>query len=117
MARPTPTAVNTLAADAKLAAADFSGLKLDIEALHPRRRVDLRPWLVAAAFLLLPRSIWLAGGFRAAFAAAARRAMLGLCACALGGAALSGIRRGADAPRPPPRRAISTRRCTPISPM
>jgi hypothetical protein len=102
------TAVNTLAADAKLVAADFSGLKLDIEALHPAAPVDLRPWLVSAAFLLLLCdalvSIWLAGGFsRANLWPRARRAMLGLCACAvIGGLAPSGMgARAAEAPLPP----------------
>jgi hypothetical protein len=102
------TAVNTLRPGAKLEAADFSGLKLDIEALHPAAPLDLRPWLVSAAFLLLVCdalvSIWLAGGFsRANLRPQARRALLGLCACAcIGGAALAGIgpTRAAEAPLP-----------------
>lgn len=103
------TAVNTLAPDAKLEAADFSGLKLDIETLRPTAPVDLRAWLVSMAFLLLVCdalvSIWLAGGLaRANGRARVRRALFGLSACAvLAGSAVSGMRpaRAAEAPLPP----------------
>ena len=60
-------AVNTLAPGARLAPADFSGLKLQMEALRKSEPIDLRPLLVtlAAAALLLDAlaSLWLAGGF------------------------------------------------------
>ena len=61
------TAVNTLSPTDKLEAANFDGLRLDMQALRPSEPIDLRPAIVTAAFLLLLldglASIWLAGGF------------------------------------------------------
>jgi hypothetical protein len=104
------TAVNTLSPADKLDVADFSGLKLDVEALHPAAPVDLRAWLVSLAFLLLIAdaivSIWLAGGFSGEHLRPRlpRRAALGLLAAfILGGAGVigSGTVRAAEAPLPP----------------
>jgi hypothetical protein len=78
-------AVNTLAADAKLAAASFDGLRLDMQALRPAEPVDLRPALIALAFLLFLAdalaSLWLGGGGRSLGArrrVPARAAVIGL---------------------------------------
>ena len=102
------TRINTLSASDKLDGADFSGLKLDVVALHPTAPVDLRAWLVSAAFLLLIAdalvSIWLAGGFSHQTPRLPRRAALGLLiAFVFGGAAGvidTGMARAADAPLP-----------------
>ena len=59
-------AINPLSLNDRLQRADFSGLQLDVSALHPTQAVDLRPPLIVAAFLLLVfdalASLWLAGG-------------------------------------------------------
>jgi hypothetical protein len=61
------TAINTLSPRDTLEAADFDGLRLDMQPLRPAEPVDLRPAIVAGAFALLLidalASIWLAGGF------------------------------------------------------
>ncbi|MFN3891444.1 MAG: DUF4159 domain-containing protein [Beijerinckiaceae bacterium] len=58
-------AINTLGADAKLGAANFDGLKLDMQALRPAEPIDLRPSLIALAFLLFLAdalaTLWLGG--------------------------------------------------------
>ncbi|MDH7794201.1 MULTISPECIES: DUF4159 domain-containing protein [unclassified Beijerinckia] len=62
-------AVNTLSPKDKLEAANFSGLRLETQALRPADPVDLRPWLIALAFALYLAdalaSIWLGGGLAA----------------------------------------------------
>ncbi|MBX9757377.1 MAG: DUF4159 domain-containing protein, partial [Beijerinckiaceae bacterium] len=45
-------AINTLAADARLSPVNFEGLKLDMQALRPAEPFDLRPTLIALAFIL-----------------------------------------------------------------
>ncbi|MCC2098883.1 MAG: DUF4159 domain-containing protein, partial [Hyphomicrobiales bacterium] len=61
-------AINTLRPDDRLVKADLSGLNMDTIALNPSEPVDLRPWIIALAFLLFLgdalASIWLAGGLR-----------------------------------------------------
>ncbi|WP_026608358.1 DUF4159 domain-containing protein [Methylocapsa acidiphila] len=61
-------AVNVLRPDDALAPADFSGLGLDLAPLQRSEPIDLRPWLIAAAFLLFAAdasaSLWLSGGLR-----------------------------------------------------
>ncbi len=58
-------AINTLAPDAKLGVPNFDGLKLDMQALRPAEPVDLRPSLIALAFLLFLTdalaTLWLGG--------------------------------------------------------
>ncbi|MDP2355567.1 MAG: DUF4159 domain-containing protein [Beijerinckiaceae bacterium] len=58
-------AINTLAPDAKLSVPNFDGLKLDMQALRPAEPVDLRPSLIALAFLLFLAdalaTLWLGG--------------------------------------------------------
>ena len=76
------TAVNTLSLTDKLEAANFDGLRLDMQALRPAEPVDLRPSIVTAAFLLLLAdglaSLWLAGGFGRRRAARGAAAVLAL---------------------------------------
>ena len=59
-------AVNALAPEAKLVAADFSGIAAQRVAIDAARSIDLRAPLMAAAFLLLVAdalaSLWLSGG-------------------------------------------------------
>jgi hypothetical protein len=85
-------AINTLSADAKLAAANFDGLKLDMQALRPAEPVDLRPSLIALAFLLFLAdalaTLWLGGvgrrkAARAPARAATASALIALAAVAL----------------------------------
>ncbi|HEY8579514.1 MAG TPA: LytTR family transcriptional regulator, partial [Beijerinckiaceae bacterium] len=61
-------AINALAPDAVLRPADLSGLDIEQRPLSPSEPVDLRPALIALAFLLFLAdalaSIWLAGGLR-----------------------------------------------------
>jgi hypothetical protein len=61
-------AINTLRPDDKLVKANLSGLNMETIALNPLEPVDLRPWIIALAFLLFLgdalASLWLAGGLR-----------------------------------------------------
>ncbi len=61
-------AVNALASDDVIQAADYTGLKIQTEALHTSEPVDLRPWLLTLAFVLFLidalASLWLVGGLR-----------------------------------------------------
>lgn len=62
-------AVNTLSPQDKLEAANFSGLRLETQALRSADPIDLRPWLIALAFALYLvdalASLWLGGGLAA----------------------------------------------------
>ncbi len=77
-------AVNPLAPDAKLQAADFSGLNFRREPLSAGEPIDLRPWLIAAVLLLLIldalASLWLSGGLPLRRRRAAVAALVGLFA-------------------------------------
>ncbi len=61
-------ALNTLLPGDKLVKVDLTGLNMDSVALNPAKPVDLRPWIIAAAFLLFLAdalaSIWISGGLR-----------------------------------------------------
>jgi len=61
-------AVNTLGPQETLMPADYSGFGFVTEPLSETAPVDLRPWLIAAAFLLFAAdcltSLWLSGGLR-----------------------------------------------------
>jgi hypothetical protein len=61
-------AVNALAPDDVIEAADYTGLHIQTEALRTTEPVDLRPWLISLAFVLFLidalASLWLAGGLR-----------------------------------------------------
>ncbi len=63
-------AINTLAAGDTIPAADFSGLPFDKAPLMAAEPIDLRPWLIAAAFILFLldslASLWLGGKLRLA---------------------------------------------------
>ena len=58
-------AINTLAPDAKLNVPNFDGLKLDMQALRPAEPIDMRPSLIALAFILFLAdalaTLWLGG--------------------------------------------------------
>ncbi len=74
-------AVNVMQLQEVIAAADFSGLGLPAEPLRGSEPMDLKPWLIAAAFLLFAAdalaSLWLSGGLgRRARRAAASLAVL-----------------------------------------
>ena len=78
-------AVNALSANDDLRAADFSGLGFVQEALRRPTPTDLRPALLAAAFLLFIvdalASLWLSGGLSRRFGrAAAALVLIGLAA-------------------------------------
>jgi HAMP domain-containing protein len=61
-------AVNALGPEETLVPADYSAFGLTSEPLSGREPIDLRPWLLAAAFLLLAADtlawLWLSGGLR-----------------------------------------------------
>jgi hypothetical protein len=61
-------ALNTLQPGDRLVQTNLSGLNMDTIALNPSEPVDLRPWIIAAAFLLFLgdalASIWISGGLR-----------------------------------------------------
>lgn len=61
-------AVNTLGPRESLQPADYSGLGLTAEPLNAAGPIDLKPWLLAAAFLLFLAdclaSLWISGGLR-----------------------------------------------------
>ena len=61
-------AVNALGPKETLAAADYSGFGIIDEPLRETGPVDLKPWLLAAAFLLFAAdtlvSLWLSGSLR-----------------------------------------------------
>lgn len=80
-------AVNAMRANDSLAAADYSGLSFVDQPLRKASPVDLRPPLLAAAFLLFCvdalASIWLGGGFRRRVGHAAAVVMLAFVAFSL----------------------------------
>ncbi|MGH6818361.1 MAG: DUF4159 domain-containing protein [Methylovirgula sp.] len=93
-------AVNTLGADDTLSAADYSGTGLVAEPLRQAAPVDLRPALLAIAFLLFIAdalaSLWLSGGLtRRLGRAAAVLAMIGL-ACSFAPGSLRADPKPAD---------------------
>ena len=75
-------AVNALGPKETLEAADYSGFGFIGEPLRETGPVDLKPWLIAAAFLLFAAdtlaSLWLSGSLRGA-RAARRRLFCSLC--------------------------------------
>lgn len=77
-------AVNTLGPQETIVPADFSGLAFTQESLHEAQPVDLKPWLIAAAFILFATdclaSLWLSGRLRPP----SRRALAGLALFILG---------------------------------
>jgi hypothetical protein len=77
-------AVNALGPRETIEAADFSGLGLTSEPLREADPIDLKPWLIAAAFLLFGAdalaALWLSGGLRPQTRAAAGIALL-ILAC------------------------------------
>jgi len=89
------TAVNALGPSQELAAAEYAPLTVEAGALAVAEPLDLRPWLLGAAFLGLLAdaiaSLWLGGGFglrRLATGAAALLA-LGFCAIPVGDRAIA----------------------------
>ncbi|MGA9137757.1 MAG: DUF4159 domain-containing protein, partial [Methylovirgula sp.] len=93
-------AVNALRADDTLEPADYSGTSLVAEPLRQAAPVDLRPALLAIAFLLFIAdavvSLWLAGGLtRRLGRAAAALAMIGL-ACSFSPGSLRADPKPAD---------------------
>ncbi len=87
-------AVNTLAPTDTIPAVDLRGLRFDEAPLRTAEPIDLRPWIVAGAFLLFLgdslAALWLGGKLRRP----GRRAAMASLALVLGCAALVG------APRP-----------------
>lgn len=61
-------AVNALQPQETIVAADFSGLGFAAQPLRGSEPIDLKPWLIAAAFLLFAAdalaALWLSGGLR-----------------------------------------------------
>lgn len=92
-----PAAVNVLASNDTLAAADFSGFGFRAERLSKEQPIDLAPWLLALAFVLLAAdtlvSLWLSGALR--FARGAAVLLAGL-AVAMPAEAQAGEARGPD---------------------
>jgi hypothetical protein len=82
-------AINTLGADANLSVANFDGLRLEMQALRPAEPFDLRPSLIALAFLLFLAdalaTLWLGGVGRKGRAArpATAAALVALASLAL----------------------------------
>jgi hypothetical protein len=80
-------AVNATRADERLNAADYSGFGFADQPLRQNAPIDLRPPLLAAAFLLFCAdalaSIWLGGGLRRRFRPAAAAILLAFGAFAL----------------------------------
>ncbi len=77
-------AVNAMRADDRLNAADYSGLGFADQPLRTAAPIDLRPPLLAAAFVFFCAdalaSIWLGGGLRRRFGHAAAAVLLGFVA-------------------------------------
>ena len=96
-------AINTLAPTDTIPAVDLAGLRLDEAPLRAAEPIDLRPWLVGAAFLLFVldslAALWLGGKLRRF----GRRAAMASLALVLGSAALAGAPRPTEAQttRPP----------------
>ncbi|WP_158816443.1 DUF4159 domain-containing protein [Methylocapsa sp. S129] len=88
-------AVNALAPAQELSAADYGPLPVQAGALNVAAPLDLRPWLLGAAFIGLLAdalaSLWLGGAFglRRASTIAAALAVLSLCAVPLGHRAMA----------------------------
>ena len=96
-------AVNTLAPSDMIPAVDLRGLSFDTAPLQAAEPIDLRPWLIGAAFLLFLldslASLWLGGKLRRLprHAVAALIGFLGLGIVGLSGSMPS---RAASAPKP-----------------
>ncbi len=96
-------AINTLAPADTIPAVDLRGLRFDEAPLRAAEPIDLRPWLVGAAFLLFVldslAALWLGGKLRRP----GRRAAMAALALVLGSAAPLGPPRPAEAQtaRPP----------------
>ena len=78
-------AVNAMGAKDTLDAVDYAGLHFGMQPLQSAAPVDLRPWLIVAAFLLFAAdglaSLWLSGGLRRRIGrAAAALVLLGVLA-------------------------------------
>ncbi len=104
-------AINTLAPADTIPAVDLAGLRLDEAPLRAAEPIDLRPWLVGAAFLLFVldslAALWLGGKLRRF----GRRAAMASLALVLASAASMGAPRPAEAQtvKPPAPVAISPR--------
>ena len=81
------TAVNALGPSQELATANYAPLTVEAGALAVAEPLDLRPWLLGAAFLGLladaVASLWLGGGFGLRRAATGATALLALFLCAV----------------------------------
>ena len=97
-------AVNALAPGDKIPALDLSGLSFEAAPLQAAEPIDLRPWLVAAAFVLFVldslAALWLSGKLRPS----PRRAVAAALALAVLGAGLAQAPTPAraDGPAQPP---------------
>ena len=98
-------AVNALGPQETLIPADYSGFGFVTEPLNAAGPVDLKPWLIAAAFLLFSAdclaSLWLSGGLRKATPGALASVVLLGAACvllAIPAQARGGTRRDAIPP-------------------
>ena len=99
-------ALNALQPGERLAPADFAGVNVQLDALRPAAPVDLRPALVAFAFLLFLldalATIWLSGGLRRG----GRRTATAALGVLVAGGLIAGLgavppARAADGPPPP----------------
>ena len=92
-------ALNTLAPDANLAAADYPKANIARQPLELAEPVDLRPWLLAAVFALFLAdalaSMWLAGSLRGMW----RKPAVALLLCLLAMAPLEDVRAQSISPR------------------
>lgn len=96
-------AINSLAATDKIPAIDLAGLSFDKAPLEAAEPIDLRPWLLAGAFLLFLldslASLWLGGKLRRMPRRAATAALV-VAFCAFGGLPELGTARAAGPPPP-----------------
>ena len=101
-------AVNALAPSDKIPAVDLAGLTFESAPLQAAEPIDLRPWLIATAFVLFCldslAALWLGGKLRLT---PRRRAMAAALALAVLGAGLAQAPQPAraDAATPPPAQA------------
>ncbi len=105
-------AVNTLAPTDIIAAADLAGLRFDEAPLQAAEPIDLRPWLIGAAFALFVldslAALWLGGKLGGKLRRAPRRAVVASVAMALALAAVAAsphpvrAQQASTGPAPPP---------------